>query len=525
MGNAFILTLGLSLAGGATCLVVLASGTLVRKKLRSSWLYYLWLIVLLCFVIPVPLNLPFASGGLKDISAALSAAMTVREQPSDSPAADGSTPSGSSEAAAGYEKTTVPETGDGLPAADPSDGTVKDSADRIGAVTAHLLRLLPCVWLAGASAMLLWTLHAYTLMLYWLRRNRTLKTTGRVPVYESTGVTTPLLVGILRPAVYLPAGFDNAGLAIRHELCHLRRGDLWLKWLLQLIVCVHWFNPLAYRMRRELNRLCELACDISAVRELGEADRRTYGAMLLDTAGAAADRGFMLVVALGRDKQILKERLREIMKTKSTSRKAVAAMSVLTVIVLTAAVSFGALFSGCANQPATSGADDITASDSSADVSMVITFNAPSASPSAKVLTVTTLYTTRIVDLPFDSDADVRGTWLPVGKFDSVSSFAPPYSRAASTWELAIAKDGLGWYAFYTQHEGFQEVTGYPRWASAVSYDIRELDGKTYLFIEEKGSGDLISYFVFEKLSDTVPTHNGTPPGNGDRILIITDMS
>ncbi|NLT12967.1 MAG: hypothetical protein GXY05_01345, partial [Clostridiales bacterium] len=190
-----------------------------------------------------------------------------------------------------------------------------------------------------------------------------------------------------------------------------------------------------------------------------------------------------------------------------------------------AAVSFGALFSGCANQPATSGADDITASDSSADVSMVITFNAPAASPSAKVLTVTALYTTRIVDLPFDSDADVRGTWLPVGEFDSVSSFAPPSSRAASTWELAIAKDGLGWYAFYTQHEGFQEVTGYPRWASAVSYDIRELDGKTYLFIEEKGSGDLISYFVFEKLSDTVPTHNGTPPGNGDRILIITDMS
>ncbi len=495
MGALFILTLGLSLAGGAICLLVAATGALVRNRLRSAWLYYLWLIVLLCFLIPVPLNLPFASSGIRDVYAAISSTMTEQSQPLVPVAAVGPAESSAP------DKTIAPENGVATP--------VTDSAGHISAIAALLLRFLPYLWLAGAAALLLRTLASYALMLHRLRRGRTLQTPGRVPVYESSRIATPLLVGVLRPAVYLPAGFNNPALALRHELTHLRRGDIWLKWLIQLTVCVHWFNPLAWLTRRELNRLCELACDISSIRELDEADRRKYGAMLLDTAGAAADRGFMLVVALGRDKQILKERLREIMTLKKAPRKSVAAMTVLSVIILSAAVLFGALFSGCAGtrEPAT---------EDNGIVTIIGNTFVPSPSPYVLVTapyrnTITVHTIEKIVDLPFDSDdPDVIGTWLPAGKADSISAFEPHDPPLSSAWALAITQDTQGFYGFYTQPGGLQEVRGFPSWDSAVSYEIKEIDGRTYLFIEELDKGDLTSYFVFEKKSDTVPSHNGT---------------
>lgn len=528
MSSVFILTLGLSLAGGATCLLVLAAGALVKNSLKSSWLYFLWLIVLMCFIVPVPLNPPFASDGLKNVSAALSAAMTVREQPTGTPAADDPAP------AAAFDEPYLPGNGINQPAVIPVTGAHTPATEEAGylRVSASLfLRFLPYVWLAGAGAALLWTAVSYAVSASKLRAGRALLIPGRVPVYESARVTTPILTGLLRPAVYLPAGFPYPELAIRHELCHLRRSDLWVKWIAQLTLCAHWFNPLAYLMRRELNRLSELACDEAVIRRLDPPARRSYGRMLLEASTLMSAQKGLMFVGLGKDKRLLKERIKGVMKTRKTTKKTVAAMTLLTTAILFSALIFGALFSGCATAPvqaspeaSENGSGAGTAAPSS-PVSVTLKLDVPAASPSTKVLTVMALVTTRIADLPFDGDAGVKGTWLPVGEYDSVSSFVPPSSGAASAWELAIAKDGHGWYAFYTQHEGFQEVTGYPRWDSAVSYEIKELDGKTYLFIEEKDSGGVTDYFVFEKLSDTVPAHNSTPPGNGDSVLIITDMS
>ena len=48
---------------------------------------------------------------------------------------------------------------------------------------------------------------------------------------------------------------------LHHELCHLRRGDLWKAALARLVVAVHWFNPLAWFSARRFDESAEWSCD------------------------------------------------------------------------------------------------------------------------------------------------------------------------------------------------------------------------------------------------------------------------
>ena len=161
--------------------------------------------------------------------------------------------------------------------------------------------ILVDIWLTGAAGMFLWCLIGYCLTKRKLRKGRVLLCSDKVPVYESRSLQTPVLAGLLRPAIYLPEGFVQREMAVRHELCHLERCDLWRKWFIQLIVCVHWFNPAVYLMRREANRLSELACDEAVVRGMDDTGRRSYANMLLHTVkSASGSGGLMAPLSAGR---------------------------------------------------------------------------------------------------------------------------------------------------------------------------------------------------------------------------------
>jgi beta-lactamase regulating signal transducer with metallopeptidase domain len=51
---------------------------------------------------------------------------------------------------------------------------------------------------------------------------------------------------------------------LRHELAHFRRGDLWKGALIRLLALVHWFNPLAWWVVRNLEECAEWLCDDAA---------------------------------------------------------------------------------------------------------------------------------------------------------------------------------------------------------------------------------------------------------------------
>jgi beta-lactamase regulating signal transducer with metallopeptidase domain len=109
----------------------------------------------------------------------------------------------------------------------------------------------------------------------------------RVPaVRVSPEIQTPLVVGIVRPTVLLPAAEIGAlvlaerEMAICHELAHVRRRDLVLGWIPALAERLFFFHPLARLAAREYVAEREAACDALVVHAMDVAPR-DYGQMLV----------------------------------------------------------------------------------------------------------------------------------------------------------------------------------------------------------------------------------------------------
>lgn len=87
-----------------------------------------------------------------------------------------------------------------------------------------------------------------------------LKIRRRVPVYISPQVFSPMLIGFFGSCIILPAdmpvGFmEKMPLIFHHELMHFKRRDIGYKWLFQLALCIHWFNPFLSYFNRKFHVL------------------------------------------------------------------------------------------------------------------------------------------------------------------------------------------------------------------------------------------------------------------------------
>lgn len=144
-----------------------------------------------------------------------------------------------------------------------------------------LQTLIVWVYLAGLFAMVLYRAAGWVLLSRVISRSRLLR--GRI-VRESDDMLTPVAVGVLRPAVILPAGWrewdaKTKRAALAHEFEHLRRLDTAVSALSRWIRCLLWFHPLAWWVSRRVSELAEMACDAAALEKAG--DPAEYSRMLL----------------------------------------------------------------------------------------------------------------------------------------------------------------------------------------------------------------------------------------------------
>ena len=161
-------------------------------------------------------------------------------------------------------------------------------------------------------------------------------------VYLAEGLASPCLVGLLRPAIYLnEAALDPGRLEhiLVHEETHRRHGDQ--LWGLARGVCLalYWYDPLVWWAAVLSRRDCELACDHSAIRRLGEDRRLDYGQTLVSmiVPGRPLTGLLRTATTMSEGKRTMKERIALIVHRPRMLKVTLAAVAVIVaaVVVLT----------------------------------------------------------------------------------------------------------------------------------------------------------------------------------------------
>ena len=169
---------------------------------------------------------------------------------------------------------------------------------------------------------------------------------GTVELCVNDLVSSPLLIGFTHARVVLPTialSEDDFYYTALHELIHYKRRDMFYKWVVQLTICLHWFNPFAYLMGREINRTCELSCDERVIATLSDKSRKSYGDTLLNAIGTGGSyQDTLASVTLNESKELLKGRLEAIMKYKKIPKAVQTAAVFITGILVGGAAVLGA---------------------------------------------------------------------------------------------------------------------------------------------------------------------------------------
>lgn len=367
-----------SVLAGAVTVLVTALKPLLDRRFTPRWRYWLWLVLAVALLLaPMPLGALFPAFPEPAVTVTAPEvrvpAPTVSRPAPEIPVTPVTpvTPDGpvTPNNAATPGNPTAPVTPvtpntpvmSGNPTASaPSVTPDKPHTGTAGSRTVELSLLLTAVWLLGAAAFALWYMAGTALLERRLRRwsvpvsgeisalcgelSKELGLPGTPRTGVSRGLVSPLVTGLWRPRLWLP---DRAWegreleLVLRHELTHIKRGDLWYKALMLAANALHWFNPLIWLMRREAGETVELLCDAQALRGADQDTRRAYCEALL--ANIRRIRGAALTTYFYGGVRSAKNRFRNLLSGhKRRFGWAVLACCVLAVAVTACAVGVGA---------------------------------------------------------------------------------------------------------------------------------------------------------------------------------------
>ena len=168
-------------------------------------------------------------------------------------------------------------------------------------------------------------------------------------VYLSPDISVPCVCGFFTPVFLLPQSAGDLSdqeleLIARHEWHHFHCGDVWYKLAMELLICLLWWNLPVYLLRRDMDQLLELRCDLSLTKGMVDEDRAAYLTTVMHSIqqqSPSSERQFLSLNLAGTSAGAdIKQRFRIVAQQ---SRKQ-SLRTACCVCVLLAALWFGSLF-------------------------------------------------------------------------------------------------------------------------------------------------------------------------------------
>lgn len=312
MDKLFDTVLELSWQAGLIALAVMAVRLVLRKKASRRALCMLWALVALRLLLPVsltvesPVSLQAEEAPVSRAYHAMQEAGTRARETTDTAPTEPAIPESSGAAA-----MVVPTE----PAAEPV--TLRTFA-----------RWLPWIWVIGMGCMAAYMLLSFIWMRLTLRRAEHIQDN----VYRCTQWSTPFVLGIIAPCIYVPESVSEEDLPqmLAHERCHIRRWDHVVKPFAFLLLAVNWFNPVLWAAYVLLGRDMENACDEMALKNADAAQRAAYSRALVS---CAAQPKMAAVCPLAFGEVAVKERVKNVLGYKKPAIWAAVILAAAAVVI------------------------------------------------------------------------------------------------------------------------------------------------------------------------------------------------
>ena len=362
--------LKLNIISAVVIFLVLGLSVLLKNRFTARWKYVVWLAVAMSLLVParLPSNfslINFKVPGIESSGNEKITAKRIISADADSANVNSSKVNSEDSSTADSKMQDTAVTGKAFTGAVLKDEVQSDSASA-SLSGRHIVplaaKIFMIVWLAGAVIKLLAEICAYCFSMRSLKRmsfpvNDLMKwkmyrdvceqkgIRRRPELMQNAGLSTPLLAGLFRTKLYLPAvGYsaEELKLVYHHELTHYLHRDLWYKMLLRICASVYWFNPALLFMLWEADKDIENLCDAEVVRVCSRAERKLYRKLLLRTV--AIDNQVPYVTAsLNDSSMVFKDRILYMLNMKKL-RKNVLPGVILAMVLVGGNLAFG--FSG-----------------------------------------------------------------------------------------------------------------------------------------------------------------------------------
>ena len=362
--------LKLNIISAVVIFLVLGLSVLLKNRFTARWKYVVWLAVAMSLLVParLPSNfslINFKVPGTESSGNEKITAKRIISADADSANVNSSKVNSEDSSTADSKMQDTAVTGKASTGAVLKDEVQSDSASA-SLSGRHIVplatKIFMIVWLAGAVIKLLAEICAYCFSMRSLKRmslpvNDLMKwkmyrdvceqkgIRRRPELMQNAGLSTPLLAGLFRTKLYLPAvGYsaEELKLVYHHELTHYLHRDLWYKMLLRICASVYWFNPVLLFMLWEADKDIENLCDAEVVRVCSRAERKLYRKLLLRTV-AIDDQVPYVTASLNDSSMVFKDRILYMLNMKKL-RKNVLPGVILAMVLVGGNLAFG--FSG-----------------------------------------------------------------------------------------------------------------------------------------------------------------------------------
>lgn len=138
-----------------------------------------------------------------------------------------------------------------------------------------------------------------------------------IPLIVSAKVSSPMLLGIIKPYIVLPRHIfsdEETEMVLRHELMHYKSKDSFKKLFFAVVAVLQWFNPFIWLLMKEVCRSLECICDEAVTKNADNLYKKNYCYMLLKTG--AQNQTPTAIVNNFSTKEMLKMRINNVFESK-----------------------------------------------------------------------------------------------------------------------------------------------------------------------------------------------------------------